>query len=123
MRDEILNAPTWHHPSKTAYRYYNEQYDKHIMEKLKDDPIGQWFSYDHLPEGEVRATSRLFATTAQTLVQTQEPSRERSVALRKLLEAKDAAVRGMIETLRNRPKQGWEDGDVTHIDKIKDGTD
>lgn len=120
MRDKILNSPTWYHPSKTAYRYYNEQYDKHIMEKLSEDPIGKWFKYDHLPEGEVRSTSQMFANLAGRLVQTQDPSRERSVALRKLLEAKDAAVRGMIETLENRPKQGWEDGDVTHIDEIKE---
>jgi hypothetical protein len=59
------------------------------------DPILHFFHYAHLPE-KLRATSRLFFILAATLVNTLPRNAERSVALRKLLEAKDAAVRANL---------------------------
>lgn len=54
-------------------------------------PIMQFFNYTHLPES-LQATSRYFHNLAHTLLCLPNNS-ERAVALRKLLEAKDAAVR------------------------------
>jgi hypothetical protein len=57
------------------------------------EPMLEWFAYGHLPSGPLRATSARFAELANTVVMTLPRSPERTVALRKLLEAKDAAVR------------------------------
>ena len=53
------------------------------------------FSYDHLAP-DFQLTSKLFHELAVKLCATLEPGPERSVALRKLLESKDAAVRADI---------------------------
>jgi hypothetical protein len=52
----------------------------------------QYFSFQHLPP-QLAAVSRPFAELALHLADTIEPVPELTVALRKLLEAKDAAVR------------------------------
>ena len=56
----------------------------------------QFFKYQHLPP-HLQAASMPFCTLAQTIVSTLPRNPERSVALRKLLEAKDAAVRCWLE--------------------------
>lgn len=58
------------------------------------EPILQFFAYAHLPE-RLQAVSRPFGELAQ-IVATLPRNPERTVALRKLLEAKDAAVRALI---------------------------
>ncbi|MBK3775918.1 hypothetical protein GAY31_17425 [Azospirillum brasilense] len=55
----------------------------------------QFFSYQHLPE-HLQAHSKPFHDLAQTIVDTLPPNAERTTALRKLLEAKDCAVRACI---------------------------
>ncbi len=55
-----------------------------------------WFAYEHLPD-HLKATSVRFWELASSLVATIEPGPERTVALRKLLESKDAAVRATIK--------------------------
>lgn len=60
-----------------------------------DEPMMQFFVYSHLPE-HLQPVSRPFNELAQLLVVTLPRNPERTVALRKLLEAKDAAVRAMI---------------------------
>jgi hypothetical protein len=57
--------------------------------------IMQFFTYDHL-RAELQAVSRPFAELAALIIATLPRNPERSVALRKLLEAKDAAVRASI---------------------------
>ena len=57
--------------------------------------IIQFFSYDHLPE-HLAAVSAPFASLAGLIVATLPRNPERTVALRKLLEAKDAAVRARL---------------------------
>lgn len=52
----------------------------------------QFFDFRHLPE-HLQAASRPWAEQAMRLALNNEPSPELTVALRKLLEAKDAAVR------------------------------
>jgi hypothetical protein len=58
-------------------------------------PILQYFKYEHLYE-ELQKVSVPFCTLAWKLARTLPRNAETSVALRKLLEAKDAAVRSMI---------------------------
>lgn len=56
----------------------------------------RWFTYDHLPP-DLKVVSAHFSVLADALVRKLKPGPERTVALRKLLEAKDAAVRQAIE--------------------------
>ena len=55
----------------------------------------QFFSYAHLPE-HLQAVSKPFGDLAQNLFETLPKNPERTSALRKLLEAKDCAVRALI---------------------------
>lgn len=57
--------------------------------------IMQFFSYAHLP-AHLRKVSEPFGTLAQFVVENCPRNPERTVALRKLLEAKDAAVRALL---------------------------
>ena len=57
--------------------------------------ISQFFAYEHLPE-HLREVSRPFGELAKLIVDTLPRNPERTVALRKLLEAKDAAVRAKL---------------------------
>lgn len=61
---------------------------------MNQEPILQYFVYDHLPPG-LQSVSRPFAEMAQGLMALPR-NPERSVALRKLLESKDAAVRAAL---------------------------
>ena len=61
----------------------------------KPEPIMQFFAYDHLPP-HLQAISRPFGELARHIVDCLPRNPERTVALRKLLEAKDAAVRAVI---------------------------
>ena len=60
-----------------------------------EEPLLQFFSYDHLPE-HLSGVSRPFCELAMQLVIGLPRNPERTVALRKLLEAKDWAVRAAI---------------------------
>ena len=55
----------------------------------------KFFAYGHLPE-RLQAVSRPFADLAQQVAERAPDNQETTVALRKLLEAKDAAVRAML---------------------------
>jgi hypothetical protein len=59
------------------------------------DFLMQFFSYDHLPE-HLKIVSKQFGDLAQNIVNTLPMNPERTVSLRKLLEAKDCAVRALI---------------------------
>lgn len=52
----------------------------------------QFFKYDHLPE-KLQAVSKPFCELAHHLVETLPQNPETTTAVRKLLEAKDCAVR------------------------------
>lgn len=56
------------------------------------DRLLQFFRYDHLPE-DLRDASKPFCELAERVVLNFPMNPERTVCLRKLLEAKDAAVR------------------------------
>jgi hypothetical protein len=59
------------------------------------EPILQFFAYGHLRE-DLRDTSKPFGDLATLIVTSLPRNPERTVALRKLLEAKDAAVRAKL---------------------------
>lgn len=71
--------------------------DCSVADSIKEDPILQFFAYEHLPP-HLAQVSEPFGKLAYALVRSLPVSRnpERTVALRKLLEAKDAAVRAAI---------------------------
>jgi hypothetical protein len=62
---------------------------------MPQDRILQFFKYDHLPLA-MQAVSKPFCDLAESITASIAPNPERTVALRKLLEAKDAAVRAGI---------------------------
>lgn len=64
--------------------------DKPVQERML-----RWFEYEHLPE-HLQEISKPFGELARTLCNTVDGGPERTVALRKLLEAKDAAVRAKL---------------------------
>jgi len=59
------------------------------------EPIMQFFKYEHL-KPELQEVSKPFCLLAEQIVKTLPRNAERTVALRKLLECKDAAVRAYI---------------------------
>lgn len=73
------------HPAPTEF----------TADEIAQDHVLRYFHYAHLPE-KLRRTSGLFCSMARYLVDTTPRNPERTVALRKLLEAKDAAVRAAL---------------------------
>jgi len=55
----------------------------------------QFFAYEHLPAN-LQVISKPFGELARNIVDTLPRNPERTVALRKLLEAKDCAVRAFL---------------------------
>lgn len=62
---------------------------------MQEERMLKWFTYSHLSEY-LQAVSKPFADLARHIVESTAPGPERTVALRKLLEAKDAAVRAHL---------------------------
>ena len=60
-----------------------------------NDRMMQFFAYEHLPP-HLQAVSKPFGLLAQQVVETLPGNPERTTALRKLLEAKDCAVRALL---------------------------
>lgn len=64
-------------------------------DRIEREPILQFFEFQHLPN-ELQLVSSRFHRLAHELVEMLPRNPERTVALRKLLEAKDAAVRAKL---------------------------
>ena len=62
---------------------------------MSEDRMMQFFAYAHLPE-HLQEISKPFGDMAEWIVATLPMNPERTVALRKLLEAKDCAVRARL---------------------------
>ena len=62
---------------------------------MQEDRMMKWFAYEHLPE-HLRLISRPFHDLANEMCNRIAVGPERTVMLRKLLEAKDAAVRSVV---------------------------
>lgn len=69
--------------------------ERPFSDQNQTEPILQYFTYAHLPE-HLRTTSGWFAALAYWVVDNLPRNAERTVALRKLLEGKDAAVRARL---------------------------
>lgn len=67
-------------------------------EELIADPILRFFHYRHLPE-KLQGISAPFCDMARLIIDTCPRNAERTMALRKLLEAKDCAVRASLESI------------------------
>lgn len=65
------------------------------MEPRATDRMLQFFAYAHLPP-HLQAISAPFREVAQNMVDTLPMNPERTAGLRKLLEAKDCAVRAIL---------------------------
>ena len=61
-------------------------------EEIATDPVLRFFHYSHLPP-QLQDRSKPFCDVARQIIDTTPRNPERTVALRKLLESKDAAVR------------------------------
>ena len=66
-----------------------------------EEPMLQFFEYAHLPK-ELQSVSYPFCELAREIVQNLPRNPERTVALRKLLESKDCAVRAKLYKDANR---------------------
>jgi hypothetical protein len=62
---------------------------------MGENPILKYFAYEHLP-AKLQVISKPFGELAQLMAATLPPSAETSAGLRKLLEAKDCAVRAAL---------------------------
>lgn len=62
---------------------------------MEEDRMLKWFAYEHLSQ-HLQVVSRPFGELARKVIELVEGGPERTVALRKLLEAKDAAVRAHL---------------------------
>lgn len=62
---------------------------------MEDDHILKWFAYGHVPE-RLRVVHQAFRDLATLIMAEVPPGPERTVAMRKLLEGKDSAVRATI---------------------------
>jgi hypothetical protein len=91
-------------------------------EQISTDPILHFFHYAHLPAA-LQSASSPFCALASLLVTTLPRNAERTVALRKLLEAKDAAVRanvgGAKETTFEDRLKAERDDLKGRLDKLK----
>lgn len=65
------------------------------QDQIAADPILRFFHYAHLPQS-LRTISEPFCVMARFIVSTLPRNAERTMALRKLLEAKDCAVRAAL---------------------------
>lgn len=64
-------------------------------EMIEAEPMLRFFEFEHLPD-RLRETSMRFAELAIAITDHIPRCPERTVALRKLLESKDCAVRAML---------------------------
>jgi len=62
----------------------------------KGERMLKWFRWEHLADDSLREMAYAFQSVAYTVVSQIEKGPERTVALRKLLEAKDAAIRALV---------------------------
>lgn len=68
------------------------------------NPILRYFSYAHLPTLVLRGVAEPFFLLAHVLDDSLPNGPEKSVALRKLLESKDAAVRAALDLAEEEEK-------------------
>ena len=72
-----------------------EESIRKMRQETQPEPILQYFDFEYLPEP-LQGVSAPFDILARTIVRDLPRNPERTVALRKLLESKDAAVRAAL---------------------------
>lgn len=77
--------------------------DTKTRDAVAREPILQFFQWGHLPYP-LQQVSKPFCELALSLETNLPRNPERTVALRKLLEAKDAAVRAVIYNVQRAPE-------------------
>jgi hypothetical protein len=93
MRNEVAPSPF---PSPKAPPLGVDDLREQMKKfETAPEPIMQFFAYAHLPH-HLQEVSQPFGQLANLLVASLPRNPERTVALRKLLESKDAAVRAQL---------------------------
>lgn len=90
-----MSHEEWEQWLANAQRVLPQPQPSFADEQIATDPILQYFNFGHLPE-RLQAVSAIFYDAACKIVALVPRNAERTVALRKLLEAKDAAVRANL---------------------------
>lgn len=81
--------------------------------------ILQYFQYQHLPK-DLQTVSKPFCELAEQIALSVPSNAERTVALRKLLESKDAAVRAATYVPRKAEKATYDDGaPVVNLNEVR----
>jgi len=83
----------------TPVEQHTQTMDEQLAERQAEtgERMLRWFQSGHLTNPDLRGVSQFFAALAIHIVGNLPASPERTVALRKLLESKDAAVRSALE--------------------------
>lgn len=90
--DKLMEA----HPSAEEIRIKTQRIQEELTANAAPtDRMLQFFTWSHLPP-HLQAVSEPFGVLANRIVDTLPSNPERTVALRKLLEAKDCAVRALL---------------------------
>lgn len=92
---DIGLCPDLKEPTMQFLEYEKCRQTLNPEEPIMDDPTLQFFSFSHLP-AHLREVSEPFGDLALQIAISLPDNPERTVALRKLLEAKDAAVRARL---------------------------
>jgi hypothetical protein len=66
---------------------------------MQEEPLLRHFRYQHLADERLRSFSEKYAGLAEHIVNSMEPSAERTLALRSLIAAKDQGVRAYLDEL------------------------
>jgi hypothetical protein len=90
---EFIPLESWNRVLALRARF--ESPDDRKDTTMSEERMLKWFKFDHLPV-HLQIVSSKFWDCACSVVALVEPGPERTVALRKLLEAKDAAVRAVV---------------------------
>ncbi len=90
---EVFNELTKHFKYAAEFRVKSLEADPNLLKpSVQTDRMMQFFAYAHLP-AHLQDISKPFGVLAEHIVTTLPSNAERTVALQKLLEAKDCAVR------------------------------
>lgn len=94
---DVLKALEERHPEadEIRIRAARDHFDPSVKTDTPSEPMEKFFQYSHLP-AHLLAVSKPFCELASHIVATLPRNPERTVALRKLLEAKDCAVRSVL---------------------------
>jgi len=99
----VAIAPTQRVPAKEEEEFYLHSGQDLLFQEVRTeaetpqptDRMLQFFAYEHLPP-HLQSVSRPFGDLARHIVRTLPSNAERTSGLRKLLEAKDCAVRALL---------------------------